>query len=409
MRRVVITGVGAVSSIGGNVREIEVSLRESRSGIVFNPAMCELGFRCQVYGPVKSLDTSEIPKRTLQTLPPVAQYALVAAREAISGAGLTTSELENDRTGVVLGSIMGGINEATRVEQLVTQQHNPTRAGGTGIVKMMNSTAAATVAAHLGTHGRTYSLSSACATGPDAIGHAYELIALGLQDVCIAGAADEDCWKQLGPSFDNWNGMPAEFNLEPERACRPFDRRRGGLVIAAGAGVVVLEEMQRARRRGAPIYAEIVGYGSANDGADMFQPSGQGAARAARQALDTAAAEHGVRQIDYINPHGAGTLIGDRIEIEWMKAIFGDQTPPVSSTKGLAGHAMGAAGAVEAVFTLLMLQGGFLAPTVNLDDLDPDCAGVPHVLACEQREIKTAMTVNAGLGGTNASLVFSKV
>jgi 3-oxoacyl-[acyl-carrier-protein] synthase-1 len=251
-------------------------------------------------------------------------------------------------------------------------------------------------------------LSSACATGPDAVGHAYELIALGLQDICIAGAADEDCWKQLGPSFDNWNGMPSDFNDEPERACRPFDRRRGGLVIAAGAGVLVLEAMDDARRRGATIYAEIAGYGSSNDGSDMFQPTGKGAERAVRQAL-RGAAQLGIQPVDYINPHGAGTPIGDRVEVEWMQNIFGADTPPVSSTKGLAGHAMGAAGALEAIYTLLMMQGGFIAPTVNLDDLDPDCAGVPHVRSLQERDIKTALTVNAGLGGTNGSLIFTRV
>jgi 3-oxoacyl-[acyl-carrier-protein] synthase I len=408
VRRVAVTGLGAVCSLGGNIREVEHSLRESRSGIVFNSEMRDLGFHCQVYGPVKGFNLTGVSKRALQTLSPVAQYALAATLEAVAAAGLDVAQLQGDRIGVVIGSIMGGINESTRVEQVLIEQRKPSRAGGAGIVKIMNTTAASHVASYLGTHGRTYSLSSACATGPDSIGHAFELIALGLQDVCIAGATDEDCWKQLGPSFDNWNGMPSEFNDQPARACRPFDMRRGGLVIAAGAGVVVLEEMDSARRRGAPIYAEIAGYGSSNDGWDMFQPSGRGAERCVRQALERARAL-GVERIDYINPHGAGTPIGDKVEVEWIKSVFGNQSPSVSSTKGLSGHAMGAAGALEAVYTLLMMHGSFIAPTVNLDELDPECAGVSHVLSVQDRDIQSALTVNAGLGGTNGCLVFRKV
>jgi 3-oxoacyl-[acyl-carrier-protein] synthase-1 len=408
MRRVVVTGVGAVSPLGSDAATVSTSLREGRSGLVYVPEMERLGLGCAVYGQVRDFDPGRLSRRALQTLSPAGQYALAAALEAVGDAGLHPADLAGERTGVVVGTMLGGIEEATHQERLLRERRSPSRLGATGVVKIMNSTASGNLAAYFGVRGRAYSVSSACSTGPDSIGHAYELIALGLQDVCLAGATEEDCWRQLGPSYDNWHGMPVGYNDRPAAACRPYDRDRQGLVIASGAGVLVLEELERARRRDAPIYAELVGYGSANDGSDMFHPAGDGSLRAARQALRQAA-KRGVVKMDYINTHGTATKVGDAVEIRWLRELFGPDVPPLSSTKGLSGHAMGAAGALEAVYTLLMLRHGFIAPTANLEHVDPDCDGVPHVRTFVERPIAAALSLSAGLGGTNSCLVFRRL
>lgn len=404
MRRVVVTGIGAVSSIGNSVPEITTALCESRSGITFNPEMQELGFRCQIYAPICnfSLDasTSRLSRAT--------QYAIAAAREAIADARLEPGNLASTRAGVVLGTILGGINDANAIERRLLEHRKPQRSDASAAVKILNSSAASQIACETGARGRVYSINSACATGPDTIGHAFELIAYGLQDVVLCGATEEDTWKQMGVSYDNWTAMPTAYNERPQQACRPFEANRSGFVLASGAGVLVLEDYEAARKRNADIYAEVVGYGSANDGADMVHPSGVGARRAVQQALDAAAAG-GVRSIDYVNPHGAGTPVGDAIEVAWIKDVLADKMPLVSSTKGLTGHAMGAAGALEAVYTLIMLRRGFVAPTLNLEEVAPDCDGVPHVREVIERRLGSAMTVNVGLGGSNAAVVFSQI
>ncbi len=288
------------------------------------------------------------------------------------------------------------------------KEKKPSRAGMTGTVKVMNSTAAGNLAAYLGVQGRTYSLSSSFALGTDNIGLSYELIKFGLIDVCICGAAEEDCWKQLGAYFDNWDGMPKDWNDRPTEACRPYDRDRQGFVMSSGAGILILEALEHARERGARIYGEIVGYGSANDGADLFRPTGTGLKRAVRQAL-IAAAERDINDIDYINTHGTGTALGDRVEVEVIKKVFGNSVPVISSTKGLTGHGLGAAGAQEAVYTLLMLSNNFIAPTVNLENIAPECAGIPHVQSILEREFNTAMSFSVGLGGTNSCIIFKTI
>jgi len=410
MRRVVVTGMGIVSSIGNNTREVLRSLREGRSGIEFVPEMKQLGFRCQVAGRVKGLevDPARIGKRPLQTMSPVARYAAVATLEALEEARLPRHALQSDRTGVVVGGSLGGINEVANAERLLLKYKGSSRLGATGAVKIMHSTTSGNLAAWLGVQGRAYSLCSSSSSGLDNIGHAYELIVHGVLDLCICGASEESSWKQLGGFFENWGGLPSSWNECPERACRPYDRDREGTVFSEGAGILILEALEHAERRGVTPYAEIVGYGAANDGSDMFEPSGEGLTESLRQAL-AAAEEKGVQRIDYINSHGTGTKRHDALEVRIIREIFGTPSPFVSSTKGLTGHAMGAAGAQEAVFSLLMLRHAFIAPTANLERIAPDCEGISHVQSPMEIPLETVMTFNAGLGGTNACLIFRRL
>jgi len=338
----------------------------------------------------------------------VAKYAAVATLEALEDAKVARDVLQSDRVGVVVGGSFGGISEATRVEQLLTKYGIASRLGGTGVVKFMHSTASGNLAAWLGIQGRAYSICSSSCSGVDNIGHAYELIVHGVLDLCICGASEESSWKQLGGFFENWGGLPSSWNECPERACRPYDRDREGTVFSEGAGILILEALEHAERRGVTPYAEIVGYGAANDGSDMFEPSGEGLTESLRQAL-AAAKQNGVRRIDYINSHGTGTKLHDALEVKVIQEIFGFPSPFVSSVKGLTGHSMGAAGAVEAVFTLLMLRHGFIAPTTNLEHIAPDCEGISHVQSLMEIPLETVMTFNAGLGGTNACLIFRKL
>jgi 3-oxoacyl-[acyl-carrier-protein] synthase I len=408
VRRVVVTGLGVVSSIGNNQADVLRSLLESRSGLEFIPEMYELGFRCQVAGRVKGLETAKIGKRPLQTMSDVAKYAAVGALEAIEDTKLSPDLLRSDRVGIVVGTSFGGINEVAKAEQLLVRYKNPMRLGATGLVKLMHSTIAGNLAAWLGVRGRTYSLCSSFCTGTETIGHSYELIAHGMVDVCLCGASEESSLRQVWGCADNWGGMPVSWNDQPEKACRPYDRDREGTVFSEGAGLVILEALEHAERRGAKPYAEIVGYGSANDGFDMFEPSGEGLTEAIRQAL-AAAEQHGIRRIDYINSHGTGTKVHDALEVKVIKAIFGSPSPFVSSTKSLAGHALGATGAQEVIYTLLMLRQGFITPTKNLDNIAPDCQGISHVQSLLHIPLETVMTFNAGLGGSNACLIFRKL
>jgi len=408
MRRVVVSGLGVVCSIGNGNAEVLRSLRESRSGIEFVPEMKELGLRCQVLGRVKELDTTPIGKRALQTMSDVAKYAAVAALQALEDAKLPREALHSPKAAIVMGTSFGGINEVSRAEQLLLKYRNPSRLGGTGVVKLMHSTVSGNLAAWLGVQGRAYSICSSSASGLDNVGHAYELIARGVADLCLAGAAEESTWRQIGVFFDNWGGMPSSWNDQPARACRPYDRDREGTVFSEGAGVLVLEAIEEAEQRGIVPYAEIVGYGAANDGYQMFEPSGEGLQDCLRQALAAAQAK-GVERIDYINSHGTGTKLHDPLEVKVIHEIFGSPSPFVSSTKGLTGHSMAAAGAHEAVFTLLMLRHGFIAPTANLEHIATDCEGISHVQSAMEVPLKTALTFSAGFGGTNACLILRKL
>ncbi|HEX9429840.1 MAG TPA: beta-ketoacyl-[acyl-carrier-protein] synthase family protein [Candidatus Bathyarchaeia archaeon] len=410
MRRVVVTGLGVVSSIGNSKAEVLQSLRTCHSGIEFIPEMQELGLRCQVAGRVKGLEAeiAQIGKRPLQTMSDVAKYSAVATLKALEDAKLPHDVLRSDRVGVVVGGSFGGINEVASAERLLLKYGSPSRLGATTGVKVMHSTSSGNLAAWLGVKGRAYSICSSSCSGTVNIGHTYELIAYGAIDLGICGAAEESSWKQIGGFFENWGGVPFSWNDQPEKACRPYDQDREGTVFSEGAGILILEALEHAERRGAVPYAEIVGYGSANDGFHMFEPSGEGLKESIKQAL-VAAEQAGVRGIDYVNSHGTGTKLHDALEVKVVKEVFGSPSPFLSSTKGLTGHAMGAAGALEAVLTLLMLRYDFIAPTTNLDHISPDCQEVAHVQSLKEIPLETVMTFNAGLGGTNACLIFREL
>jgi len=404
MHRVVVTGLGILSSLGGGKEEVLASLRESRSGLQFLPEMEAFGLRCGVYGPVKGGNPARLEKGARQKMGTVAQYAAVAALDALEDAGLEREVLKSPRAGVVVGTAFSGINQVFPIEKMI-RKGKPSRAGITGVVKVMNSSASGNLAAYLGVQGRSCSISSSFATGPDNIGYAYELIKYGTQDLCICGAAEEDCWRQVGVFFENWGGVRGEWNQEPSRACRPYDRDRRGPVLSAGAGILILERLERATKRNARIYGEVVGFGSANDGEDLFRPTGEGLKQALRSGLNGDSAV-GVKGVDYMNTHGTGTPIGDDVEVRAIRDVFGASCPPVSSTKGLSGHALGATGALEAVYTLLMLHHGFMAPTVNLENIAEECSGVPHIQCVREAGLKTVATFSVGLGGANSCLVF---
>jgi 3-oxoacyl-[acyl-carrier-protein] synthase I len=408
MRRVVVTGMGIVSSIGNNTQQVLSALHKESSGIQFVPEMKELGYRCQVAGLVKRLPTEGIAKRPLQTMSNVARYAAAAALEALQDAKIDPKELKSKRAGVVVGPALGGVNEAALAGTRLMSHKSPSRLGATGVVKIMNSTAALNLAAWLGTKGRCYAVASACATGADNIGHAFELIRYGLVDLCLCGGTEEHGIGNSWGFFDATNSMPTDFNERPEAACRPYERDRQGMVLSEGAGVLTLEEFEHAERRGARMYAEVLGYGSANDGDNMFEPTGYGLRSCLKATLGSAGAACPSR-IDYINTHGTGTRIGDRVEVQVIREMFGDSSPLISSTKGLTGHALGAAGAHEVILTLLMLHHGFVAPTVNLEHVAPECEGVCHVRTWMEVPLQTAISFNAGLGGTNAGLMFKRL
>jgi 3-oxoacyl-[acyl-carrier-protein] synthase-1 len=408
MQRVVVTGIGIVSSIGNSQEEVLRSLRQGRSGIEFIPQLKEFGYRCQVAGRVKSFEAQGIDKRFLRTMSQAARYAAVATREALADAIIGMAPLRGDRVGIVVGTGAGGMNEAAQAETWLVSHKSPSRLGTAGAAKMMNSTAALNLAVWLGVRGRCYSVASACATGADSIGHGFELIRHGLLDVCICGGAEEGGIEDFWGYSDALNVMPVDCNDRPDKACRPYDQRRQGMVLSEGAGALILEALEHAERRGAHIYAEVLAYASSNDGAGMFEPTGQGLRRCIKQAL-AAIDPVAPPRIDYINTHGAGTRIGDPIEVQVIRETFGRHSPLISSTKGLTGHALGAAGALEAIYTLLMLHHGFVAPTQNLEQVAPECRGVRHIQTLIDGPLGTVMTFNAGLGGANACLIFGKL
>ena len=405
MRCVVVTGVGLVSSVGNSPDSAVAALRGGESGVVPCPEMLELGMRCGVYAPVKGDLVLPVPRRTRHMMSDVARFAVHSAFQALEDAGLPREEVAGDRTGIVVGSCFSSLSAATQAERTLSSEVSISRCGSSGVIKMMASSATAHLAALLSARGRCYGLGSACATGLDAIGWGYELVRRGVVDVCLCGASEESVWRQIAPSFDNAVSLPRDYNDQPQRASRPYERDRQGLVISEGAGVVVLEAELHAARRGAEPYAKILGYGSAEDGHDMFQPSGEGLRAALHSAL--AAAGSNVTRVDYINSHATGTRVGDAIEAQVIQDTFG-AAPSISSTKGQTGHAMGAAGALETIFTLLMLRHGFVAPTVNLDHIAEECHGIKHVQRLQESALSTAITLSAGLGGTNACMVLQR-
>ncbi len=400
MRRVVVTGMGIVSSIGNNVQEVTTSLHDAKSGIVRAEKYAELGFRCQVHGaPNYDLDT--VDRRVRRFMGDGAAWNYVAMQQAIADSGLEEKDQKNDRTGIIMGS--GGPSTRIVVQAAdTTREKGPKRVGPFAVPATMSSTNSATLATPFGIRGVNYSISSACATSAHCIGNAAELIQWGKQDVMFAGGGEELDWT-MSVMFDAMGAMSSKYNATPATASRAYDKNRDGFVIAGGAGTVVLEELEHAKARGAKIYAEIVGYGATSDGYDMVAPSGEGAMRCMRMAMER------VGQIDYINPHGTSTPVGDQKEIEAIRAVFGDKIPPISSTKSLTGHSLGATGVQEAIYSLLMMKNGFLCESANIEELDPEFADVPILRKrVDNAKVDTVMSNSFGFGGTNATLVMQR-
>jgi 3-oxoacyl-[acyl-carrier-protein] synthase-1 len=403
MRRVVVTGMGIVSSIGNNTQEVLASLREAKSGIVKADKYSELGFRCRVHG-APTLDPAEaVDRRAMRFLGGGAAWNHVAMEQAIRDSGVEESDISNERTGIVMGS--GGPSTRTLIESAdIARDKGPKRIGPFAVPKAMSSTASATLATWFKIRGVNYSISSACATSNHCIGNATELIQWGKQDMIFAGGCEELDWT-LSMLFDAMGAMSSGYNDTPTKASRAYDKDRDGFVIAGGAGVLVLEELEHAKARGAKIYAEVAGYGATSDGYDMVQPSGEGAVRCMKMALETTKVP-----IDYINPHATATPVGDLKEIEAIREVFGSKAPPISATKSLTGHSLGAAGAQEAIYSLLMMNNGFICESANIENLDPDFGDMPIV-----RERRDNMNLGAvlsnsfGFGGTNASVVFKRL
>ena len=405
MRRVVVTGMGIVSSIGNNTQEALASLREAKSGIVRADKYAELGFRCQVHG-APTLDAGEaVDRRAMRFLGGGAAWNHVAMEQAIRDAGLEDPEISNERTGMVMGS--GGPSTRAIVEAADTaRSKGPKRVGPFAVPKAMCSTASATLATWFKIKGLSYSISSACATSNHCIGNAYELIQYGKQDMMFAGGCEELDWT-LTVLFDAMGALSSKYNDTPAKASRAYDADRDGFVISAGAGVLVLEELEHAKARGARIYAEMAGYGATSDGADMVAPSGEGAARCMRLALKDVKPP-----VDYINPHATSTPIGDLKEIEAIRDVFGsgEKCPPISATKSLTGHSQGATGVHEAIYSLLMMNNGFICESANIENLDPAFADMPILRERHDGVALGCVLSNSfGFGGTNACIVFKHV
>ena len=404
LRRVVVTGVGIVSSIGNNAAEVTDSLRRGRSGIVFADDYAERGFRSQVKGNL-AIDLSDhIDRRLLRFMGDGAAYNYIAMQEAIADAGLTESEVSHERTGLIMGS--GGPSTQNQVAAAdIAREKGVKRMGPYMVPRCMSSTNSANLSTAFKIKGPSYSISSACSTSAHCIGNGAELIQWGKQDVVFAGGGEELHWT-LSMLFDAMGAMSSGYNDRPEAASRPFDTGRDGFVISGGGGVVVLEELAHAKARGAKIYGELVGYGATSDGADMVAPSGEGAVRCMRQALSTM----GNTRVDYINTHGTSTQVGDGPELRAIKEVFGADLPRINSTKSMTGHAQGAAGATEAIYSLLMMENGFVSPSLNLETPDPEAEGMPIVSGQAQEvELNCVLSNSFGFGGTNASLAFKRL
>ena len=403
MRRVAITGLGIVSSIGSSANEVVASLREAKSGIVAAPEYADLGFRCQVHGKPDIDWEAMVDRRAARFLAAGTGYAHIAMEQAIADAGLGEGEVSNERTGLVVGS--GGPSTRTIVEAAdIARSKGVKRIGPFAVPKAMSSGPSATLSTWFKIRGLNFSITSACATSTHCIGVGAGEIARGKQDIVFAGGCEEVDWT-LSALFDAMGAMSSKFNDRPTVASRAYDADRDGFVIAGGAGIVVLEELERARARGAKVYAEIVGYAANSDGHDMVAPSGEGAVRCMRLAL----AEAGGRKVDYLNPHGTGTPIGDVKEMEAVREVFRGAAPLISSTKSLTGHSLGAAGAQEAIYCLLMMNGGFVAESANIDTLDPAFADLPIVRQRLDRPLETVMSNSFGFGGTNGCLILNRV
>ncbi len=403
MRRVVVTGMGVVSSIGNNTQEVLASLREAKSGIVRADRYAELGFRCQVHGAVNLEWEPMIPRKPRRFMEAGIGWNYIAMDQAIRDAGLEQGDVVNERTGIIMGS--GGPSTRAIVRAAdVTRQKDPRKVGPFEVPKGMCSGPSAALATAYQIKGVNYSISSACATSAHCIGNGAELIQWGKQDVIFAGGCEELDWT-LSVLFDSMGAMSTKYNATPAKASRAYDKHRDGFVIAGGAGTVVLEELEHAKARGAKTYAEVVGYGATSDGYDMVAPSGEGAVRCMRMALKGNDGK-GVGKIGYINPHGTATPVGDKVEVDAIREVFGRDIPPISSTKSLTGHSLGAAGVQEAIYSLLMMNNGFICESANIDELDPDFADVPILTSRrDNADLDCVMSNSFGFGGTNATLI----
>ncbi len=402
MRRVVVTGIGIVSSIGNNKAEVLTSLKAGRSGIVSAPEYIELGMRSRVHGKIDIDAKSMIDRKIYRFMGDAAAFSYIAMQEAIADSGLLDSDVQSERTGLILGT--GGASPENIVKAADNlREKGIKRVGPYMVTKTMASTIPACVSTPFKIKGVSYTISSACSTSAHCIGHGAELIQFGKQDIVFAGGGEEVHWA-MSVLFDGMGAMSSNYNDDPERASRPYDKDRDGFVISGGGSVLVLEELEHALARGATIYAELTGYGATSDGYDMVQPSGEGAVRCMKQAMQSVDTP-----IDYLNAHGTSTPIGDMRELEAIEAVFGENKPYVTSTKSLTGHALGAAGSNEAIYSLLMMQNDFIAASANVENLDEAAEGFPIVTKLKENiKLDTIMSNSFGFGGTNCSLVFSR-
>ncbi len=404
MKRAVITGLGIVSSIGNNQQEVLASLREGRSGITFSQELKDSGMRSHVWGNVKLDTTGLIDRKVVRFMSDASIYAFLSMEQAIADAGLSPEAYQNNpRVGLIAGSGGGSPRFQVFGADAMRGPRGLKAVGPYVVTKAMASGVSACLATPFKIHGVNYSISSACATSAHCIGNAVEQIQLGKQDIVFAGGGEELCW-EMACEFDAMGALSTKYNDTPEKASRTYDAHRDGFVIAGGGGMVVVEELEHALARGAHIYAEIVGYGATSDGADMVAPSGEGAVRCMKMAM------HGVdTPIDYLNSHGTSTPVGDVKELAAIREVFGDKSPAISATKAMTGHSLGAAGVQEAIYSLLMLEHGFIAPSINIEDLDEQAAGLNIVTETTDRELTTVMSNSFGFGGTNATLVMRKL
>ncbi|EEY7572373.1 beta-ketoacyl-ACP synthase I [Escherichia coli] len=404
MKRAVITGLGIVSSIGNNQQEVLASLREGRSGITFSQELKDSGMRSHVWGNVKLDTTGLIDRKVVRFMSDASIYAFLSMEQAIADAGLSPEAYQNNpRVGLIAGSGGGSPRFQVFGADAMRGPRGLKAVGPYVVTKAMASGVSACLATPFKIHGVNYSISSACATSAHCIGNAVEQIQLGKQDIVFAGGGEELCW-EMACEFDAMGALSTKYNDTPEKASRTYDAHRDGFVIAGGGGMVVVEELEHALARGAHIYAEIVGYGATSDGADMVAPSGEGAVRCMKMAV------HGVdTPIDYLNSHGTSTPVGDVKELAAIREVFGDKSPAISATKAMTGHSLGAAGVQEAIYSLLMLEHGFIAPSINIEELDEQAAGLNIVTETTDRELTTVMSNSFGFGGTNATLVMRKL
>lgn len=402
MRRVVITGLGIVSCLGNDKDTVSANLRATRPGIRFNQSYADMGLRSQVSGSIDLNLEEVIDRKIIRFMGDAAAFAYLSMEQAIKDAGLTPEQVSSPRTGLIAGS--GGASTFNQMEAIDTlREKGVKRIGPYRVTRTMGSTVSACLATPFQIKGVNYSISSACATSAHCIGQALEQIQMGKQDIVFAGGGEEEHWSQ-SCLFDAMGALSTQYNETPEKASRAYDAKRDGFVIAGGGGMLVVEELEHALKRGAKIYAEIVGYGATSDGYDMVAPSGEGAIRCMQLALSTVDGP-----VDYLNTHGTSTPVGDVAEAKAVRAVFGDKIPPISSTKSLSGHSLGAAGVQEAIYSLLMMEGDFMAGSANIDELDPEVADLPVLTKTQENtKLNIVMSNSFGFGGTNATLVFKR-